>query len=68
MHFLKNFFDEWHRYFWFELTQILISNEFEKETVYESSVLAWIRIVLKCWIRIRIRIESIRIHNPGIFF
>jgi hypothetical protein len=24
----------------------------------------WIRIELNCWIRIRIRIESIRIHNP----
>jgi hypothetical protein len=24
-----------------------------------------IRIERKCWIRIRIRIESIRIHNPG---
>jgi hypothetical protein len=46
--------------------------KFEKEIVFESSVLAWIRsrvririrIELKCWIRIRI--ESIRIHNPVI--
>jgi hypothetical protein len=40
-----------------------------KEIVFESSVLAWIRIrnririEQKCWIRIRIK--SIRIHNPG---
>jgi hypothetical protein len=44
----------------------LISNKFEEEIVFESSGLAWIwsriRIELKCWIRIRI--ESIRIHNP----
>jgi hypothetical protein len=47
------------------LTQILISKKFEKEIVFESSVLAWIwiRIEQKCWIRIRIK--SIRIHNPG---
>jgi hypothetical protein len=33
--------------------------------VFKSSVLAWIRIRIeqKCWIRIRIK--SIRIHNPG---
>jgi hypothetical protein len=47
--------------------------KFEKEIVFESSVLAWIRIrnrirnwiriEQKCWIRIRIK--SIRIHNPG---
>jgi hypothetical protein len=48
------------------LTQILISKKFEKETVFESSVLAWIR----SRIRIRIRIELkccilIRIHSPG---
>jgi hypothetical protein len=50
----------------------MISNKFEKEIVFESSVLAWIwirirnwiRIELKCWIHIRIRIELIRIHNP----
>jgi hypothetical protein len=43
----------------------LISKKFEKEIVFESSVLAWtrIRIEQKCWIRIRIK--SIRIHNPG---
>jgi hypothetical protein len=51
------------------LTQILISKKFEKEIVFESSVLAWIRIRFwirieqKCWIRIHIK--SIRIHNPG---
>jgi hypothetical protein len=46
------------------MTQILISRKFEKEIVYESSVLAWVRIRIeqKCWIRIRIK--SIRIHNP----
>jgi hypothetical protein len=49
--------------FWFDLTQILISKNFEKEIVFESSVLAWIRIEQKCWIRIRIK--SIRIHNPA---
>jgi hypothetical protein len=37
----------------------LISKKFEKKIVFESSVLAWI------WNRIRIRIESIRIHNPA---
>jgi hypothetical protein len=46
----------------FYLTQILILKKFEKEIVFESSVLAWIRIEQKCWIRIRIK--SIRIHNP----
>jgi hypothetical protein len=47
------------------LTQILISKKFEKEIVFETSVLAGIliRIELKCLIRNRI--ESIRIHNPG---
>jgi hypothetical protein len=49
------------------LIQILISKKFEKEIVFESSVLAWIRIRnridQKCWIRIRKK--SIRIHNPG---
>jgi hypothetical protein len=53
--------------FLYDLTQILISTKFEKEIVFESSVLAWIRIrirtELKCWIRIRI--ESIRIYNPA---
>jgi hypothetical protein len=52
--------------FLFDLTQILISKKFEKEIVFQSSVLAWIRnwirIEQKCWIRIRIK--SIRIHNP----
>jgi hypothetical protein len=49
----------------------LISKKFEKEIVFESSVLAWnrirnrIRIEQKCWIRIRIRKKSIRIHNPA---
>jgi hypothetical protein len=49
----------------FELTQILISENSEKEIVFKSSVLAWIRIRIeqKCWIRIRIK--SIRIHNLG---
>jgi hypothetical protein len=46
----------------------LISKKIEKEIVFESSVLAWIRIririELKCWIPIRI--ESIRIPNPGL--
>jgi hypothetical protein len=50
----------------FYLTQILILKKIEKEFVIESSVLAWIRIQIrieqKCWIRIRIK--SIRIHNP----
>jgi hypothetical protein len=51
-----------------DLTPILISKKFEKEIVFESSVLAWIRIrnwiriEQKCWIRIRIK--PIRIHNP----
>jgi hypothetical protein len=44
----------------------LILKKFEKEIVFESSVLAWIRnrirIEQKCWFRIRIK--SIRIHNP----
>jgi hypothetical protein len=50
--------------FLFNLTQILILKKFEKEIVFESSVLAWIqiRIEQKCWIRIRNK--SIRIHNP----
>jgi hypothetical protein len=57
----------------FDLTQILISKKFEKEIVFESSVLAWIRIRIrnriririeqKCWIQIRKK--SIRIHNPA---
>jgi hypothetical protein len=53
------------------LTEILISKKFEKEIVFESSVLAWIRIrnririEQKCWIRIRNK--SIWIHNPGLF-
>jgi hypothetical protein len=55
----------------FYLTQILISKKFEREIVFKSSVLAWIRI--RNWIRIRIeqecwiriRIKSIRIHNPA---
>jgi hypothetical protein len=48
----------------------LISKKFEKEIVFESSVLGWIRIrnririEQKCWIRIRNK--SIRIHNPAI--
>jgi hypothetical protein len=51
--------------FLFDLTQILISKKFGKEIVFESSVLAWIRIRIeqKCWIQIRIK--SIRIHNPA---
>jgi hypothetical protein len=41
----------------------LISKKLEKEIVFKSSGLAWIRIRIeqKCWIRIK----SIRIHNPG---
>jgi hypothetical protein len=39
--------------FLFDLTQILILKKFEKKIVFESSVLAWIRI--RNWIRI---------HNP----
>jgi hypothetical protein len=50
--------------FWFQ-------KKFEKEIVFENSVLAWIRsriririgIEPKCWIQISI--ESIRIHNPA---
>jgi hypothetical protein len=67
---LKMFFDELHRYFWFDLT---LSKKFEKEIVFESFVLAWIRIrnrirnwiriEQKCWIQIRKK--SIRIHNPA---
>jgi hypothetical protein len=43
---------------------IWFDSNFEKEIVFESSVLAWIRIRIeqKWWIRIRIK--SIRIHNP----
>jgi hypothetical protein len=50
-----------------DLTQLLISKKFEKEIVFESSVLAWIRIRIepKCWIQIRI--ISIQIHNPAEF-
>jgi hypothetical protein len=52
------------------VTQILISKKFDKKIVFESSVLAWIRIRIriekKCWIRIRIRKKSIRIHNPDL--
>jgi hypothetical protein len=66
-YFWKKNFDEYHRYFLFDLTQILISKKFVTEIVFKSSVLAWIRnrirIEQKCWIRIRIK--SIRIHNPG---
>jgi hypothetical protein len=53
------------------LTQILISKKFEKEIVFESSVLAWIRIrnwiriEKKCWIRFRTGFKSNRIHNPA---
>jgi hypothetical protein len=50
--------------FLYDFTQILISKKFEKEIAFESSVLAWIRIEQKCWIRIRNK--SIRIHNPGL--
>jgi hypothetical protein len=34
-----------------------------------DSKILWIRIRIeeKCWIRIRVRIESIRIHNPDLF-
>jgi hypothetical protein len=50
---------------WFD--SILISKKFETKIVFESSVLVWIRnrirIEQKCWIRIRI--VSIRIHNPA---
>jgi hypothetical protein len=51
---LKKKFDEKHRYFWIDLTQILIFKKIWEKIVFESSVLAWIRI----------RSESIRIHNP----
>jgi hypothetical protein len=48
--------------FWFQ-------RKSDKEIVFESSVLAWIRIRTrieqKCWIRIRIK--SIQIHNPDLF-
>jgi hypothetical protein len=44
-------------YFWFDLTQILILKKFEKEIVFESSVLAGIRT----WIRNRILIEQKKI-------
>jgi hypothetical protein len=55
-HFLKTFLMNNTDIFLFDLTQILISKKFEKEIVFESSVLAWIRIRIeqKCWIRIRI--------------
>jgi hypothetical protein len=58
-------FNEKPQYFIIDLSQILISKKFEKNIVFDSSVLAWIRkrIAQKCWIRIRI--ESIRIHNPA---
>jgi hypothetical protein len=46
----------------------LISKKFEKEIVFESSVLAWIRIRIEQKCRIRIRIKSIRIHNHFIAF
>jgi hypothetical protein len=53
--------------FLFDLTQILISKKFEKEIVFESFDLAWIRnrirIEQKCWIRILNK--SILIHNPA---
>jgi hypothetical protein len=52
---------EKHQYFLFDLTQILISKKFETKIVFESSVLAWIWIRNRIWIRI----ESFRIHNPG---
>jgi hypothetical protein len=46
----------------------MILKKFEKEIVFDSSVLAWIRIRIeqKCWIRIRVK--SIRIHNPDLWF
>jgi hypothetical protein len=53
----------------FDLIQILISKKFEKKIFFKNSVLAWIRnpepdpeLDPECWIRIRS--ESIRIHNP----
>jgi hypothetical protein len=63
----------------FDLIQILILKKL-KEIVFESSVLAWIRIRnrirnwIRNWIRIRIeqkcciriRIKSIRIHDPDL--
>jgi hypothetical protein len=43
---------------------LILIKKFEKEIVFESTVLAGrIRIEQKCWIRIRIK--SIRIHNPA---
>jgi hypothetical protein len=57
------------RYFLFDLILNFDLKKFVKEIVFESSVLAWIRsrtrIEVKCWIRIRI--ESIRIHNPAFY-
>jgi hypothetical protein len=56
--------------FYLILLKFIFQKKFEKEIVFESSVLAWIQsririwIGLKCWIRIRI--ESIRIHNPAL--
>jgi hypothetical protein len=58
----------WKKYWW-KLTQIFIFKKFEKEIVFECSVLAWIRFWIRirieqnCWMRIRIK--SIGIHNPG---
>jgi hypothetical protein len=49
--------------FLFDLTKILISKKCEKKIVFESSVLAWIRIRIEQKCCIRIRIESIRIHT-----
>jgi hypothetical protein len=37
-----------------------------EKIVFESSVLTWIRIEQKCWIRIHIK--WIRIHNPDMNF
>jgi hypothetical protein len=60
----------WKKFWWitpvflFDLTQILIFLKVEKEIVFESSVLAWIRIDQKCWIRIRNK--SIRIYSPAV--
>jgi hypothetical protein len=65
--FFEQNFDEEHRYFLFDLIQILISKKFENKIVFESSALAWIRnrirIEQKCWILISNK--SIRIHNPA---
>jgi hypothetical protein len=50
----------------FDLSQIFISKKFEKEIVFKSAVLAWIRNRIEQKCLIRIRIKSIWIHNPAL--